>query len=573
MMLMKSTVLTVLAVLLFGCGGSDPIINNKKKDNPAPEPKPTVTRSYCGVVKNVGSVSGVKVTAYQGSKILGTQVTDENGSYCFSATSAPTQISIDTLGGLDMSIGRFYTSCDSRKQVFDSVSECVPIELNPDSPINVEKAALFRSYLGHAYENMGIAFDDYDSKILEALKNATNINDLIMTLKSVKGLNSAQKEIIKYISRIVDDSNEDTITVAMLTLDIVTQLDDGELENGDFNVTKWISENSGIVQEYLSQYPSDTLGALDIRSLALAIVINSDKDPSIQDITTLSALKEMIPFKTVAKCIPYTYIECGLKTELLTFKGDYDKTGLELTDVRSVRTSVAKVYDSEVIKEFKLWENYLHFTSAGLNKNINDQFDLIEKQASSLFRFSFTPHINMTGLVNKKFLGVIVFNFVDKDEYLAMAFELNASVPSADNIILSMSKDSDVVLSYKVAGDSVIVSTRNEDENRFIATDGTIEIDPIKYLKRALDKAGNSDEVDEIKDLFVRHSSNKSGKPGVLVKYFSLIDLSNNKVFMKNSASFKPSDFNLDKNIAYKKVLKDAGSSIKAISVRSCFVD
>ncbi len=608
----------VIFLLLTGCGsGSDPIFKDskvstdlikkqelaaakkkaeeeakkkaeeaKKKEEEAKkkeEEEAKKTYDYYGFVKNIGFISGVNVFALDSNhKEIAHTTTDKKGTFRFNLRNAPSFIRVDSNGGLETlsEYASYITKCNAGiDHIFkaDAIIECQPISLNKNnSDLNETKAKLLRSYLAHAYDNMGILNSVYNKEILKALSEADDINGIVTLLDTVSGLNSTQKKIVENIARIVNESNTDTITTAMLALDIVIKLDNNNtLKNGDNSVTTWLELNKKTLEEYIKKYPNS-----DIPTLALRLTQKIESN-ELSGAMTLAQLEEKIKPADVAKCTLSTSVKaCFPHPELLIFKGTYDKSGVEVNDIVTLRTRFEK---TKGISEFKVFDEYVEFSKIALRENVNYQFNLISDHKDNLFTTHFIPEIDKTDIADKKFLAISIFEFFEDNdesktsEYLTMAFSLDVNVSSDNNLTIFVPSNSEIFFYSKIKNsdnsgyDKIAVKLQNGSNRSLASSNGSVSIDPLSYFDQIFDRMNDNSKITKMKNFIVKHSSNKDGIPGLFIKNLALVDVSAKKNFVKNGREISSLNFGLSSPVNPYKSSMPTNSKLKLVRVKSYF--
>ena len=663
--LMSSVAASVLAgmFMLSGCGSSSStvadVIDSSNPTNTATpiaskpdsktddktDNKPALDTRSCSVLKYVGSVSGVKVEAYdEAGDLIAVVTTDAKGEYCFS--QKPAQVKVASESGKDDKMGS--VTCVSKIVDFDEeMTNCVNITgFDADSsPLHsLNRAKQFRSFMGDVYEKMDIDFDVYDKAIRDSLtlSSIVEIEDKLLAVKvktdkeghADHNLSDGQKNIIKNIIELAtSNSNDDVVSLAMFTFNekaarvkaTETNATLKALYNGDDKITEWINENRIILERYiLANTPEDEKSrvykakpeGINLKIFANFIIdkivelkaINFSGD-SKDIVADLEKLGNKIPAASLGEHFLETeYIACGPVAQAITVSGDYNNTGLEFTNISSVHcecdTSVDKDHvdgnTSKAVTQFKMWTKGIFFNEKGLAKEFtrDKQYEHIIDSVEDLFNVKVALDINTTGIVSEKeLLATIVLDVPNacdsedgsKDEYMAVTFKLNASVPTSDkNMIFTLPDNSEIVFSSKMKHkDDKNVTTypkelytvTNVVSNELLRVEnGVMKLDFMDLLDQAMAKANtaNATAAAKIRDLLVRAVSNVDGDPTMTKTSISLIDMNSGKNFIANASTIDPSAYRLDLSgvDAYDKIFDDmrkSDTAVKAIAVKTCF--
>ncbi len=607
--------LLLMTFLLFsGCGsGSDPIIKSSKDSNTTKqqeearkkaaidaankkiaeekakkeaeeaealkkaEEEAAKKKRYSGYVKNIGNISGIQVRAFDDKgHLVGTTTTDKDGKYTFELSNPPSYIQLVDSGLETLNdYASYITKCTNEKQKFQSdvAIECQPMSIYTGSDLNATQAKFFRTYLAHAYDSMGILDKNYNPKIIEAIKDAEDIDGIVKLLNKITGLNTVQKSIIENVARIVSGVNTDTSTTAMLALDIVLKLDNNsKLKNGDGGVTEWLKLNKTVLEDYIKENPNS-----DIQTLALRLTQQIQKG-ELSGTTDLADLKSKIKPEDVAKCDVATSEVCFPRPELFIFKGSYDKSGVDINNILTITTVFEKTKN---LSEFKIFDDYIEFKKSNLNYKSN-QFDKISNNKNNLFNIHFMPDVNKTDMAGKKLLAVSIFEFFEDNdeskasEYLTIAFPMDANVSSDNNLTFFVPADSDIFFFSKIKEgtkyEKTAVKLENSNKKAFDSDRGHIVFDPMKYFNDIFNRINDKTKKERIKKFIVTKTSNVGGVPGLFIKNLALIDISSSpwKNFIKNPIKLNSLNFGLSNPI---NPFKELPSSLDVVRIKSYFKD
>ncbi len=607
--------------------------------------KPGLDTRSCSVLKYVGAVSGVKVEAYdEAGDLIAVVTTDAKGGYCFD--QKPAQVKVASESGKDDTMGS--VTCVSKIVDFDEeMTNCVNIEgFDADSsPLHsLNRAKQFRSFMGDVYEKMDIDFDVYDKAIRDSLtlSSIVEIEDKLLAVK-VKNdkegaehkdhnLSSGQKNIIQNIIELAtSNSNDDVVSLAMYTFnENATRVKATEtnatlqaLYNGDNKITQWINDNRIILERYiLANTPEDEKSRVykaKAEGINLKIFANFIIDKIVElkainfsggDIVAdLDKLKNVIPAASLGEHFLETeYIACGPVAQAITVSGDYNNTKLEFDNISSIHcecdTSVDKDHvdgnTSKAVTQFKMWTKGIFFNEKGLAKAFtrDKQYNHIIDNVGDLFNVKVALDINSTGIVaDKEFLATIVLDVPNacdsedgsKDEYIAVSFKVNASVPTSNkDMTFTLPADSEIVFSSKMKHKDdknvttypkALYTVTNVTDNELLSVKkGVVELDFIDLLDQAMTKANaaNATAAAKIRDLLVRAVSNVDGDPTMTKTSISLIDMSNGKNFITNASTIDPSAYRLDLSgvSAYDTIfdnMRKSDTDVQAIAVKTCF--
>ena len=648
--LMSSVAASVLAgmFILSGCGSSSSPVesvaaNPGKTQTPKPDTskpsekpseKPNLDTRSCSVLKYVGSVSGVKVEAYdEAGKLIAVVTTDSKGEYCFN--QKPSQVKVASESGKDDKMGGSVTCVSKVVDFNEDVTNCVNITgFDADSsPLHsLNRAKQFRSFMGDVYEKMNIDFDVYDKAVRDSLKlsSIVEIEDKLLAVKvKDNNLSDGQKNIIKNIIELAtSNSNDDVVSLAMYSFnENAARLKATETNttlqafyNGDDGVTEWINENRIMLERYiLNNTPEDEKNraytakpeGINLKIFA-NFILDGITELKVIDFSdnlkeALAQLEAKIPAASLGEHFLETeYISSGPVAQAITVNGEYNNTRLEFTNISSIHcecdTSVDKDYvdgnSSKAVTQLKTWTKGIFFNDEGLKLDRDAQYAHMKDSVKDLFNVKVKLDINSTGIVEPKtLLATVVLDVPSacdsedksKDEYIAVSFKVDASVPTADkNMTFTLPANSEIVFSSKMKykddknvttyPKAIYTVTNAVASELFSVEDGVMELNFIDLLDKAMAKAeaATPSSSKMLKDLLVRAISNVDGDPSLTKTSISLIDMNSGKNFITNASTIVPSEYRLDLSgvSAYDAIfdnMRKTDTDVKAISIKTCF--